>query len=292
MRARSTSGTTVSSKPTMPGRLGSPRPRRASRLARISALTGRKVAPLARSAPRVVGRGAGGLRGDVRHLSHGTTRSHAHPVTGLAAPGLPGSAPWPARRALARSVSGADVEAAAALLDGRRPADTRWSTPAGWPSGSAARCGSSARTCSAPARSRSAAPTPGSPGSTDEERARGVVAASAGNHAQGVALAASCSAPGRRSSCRRARRCPRWRPPGPTARRCGFAGRRWPRRCAPRPSTRSATGAIFIHPFDHPDVIAGQGTVGLEMLEQCPEVATVVVGAGGGGLGRRASRPR
>ncbi len=44
------------------------------------------------------------------------------------------------------------------------------------------------------------------------------------------------------------------------------------------------TGAVFIHPFDHPDVIAGQGTVGLEILEQCPEVRTVVVGIGGGGL--------
>ncbi len=44
------------------------------------------------------------------------------------------------------------------------------------------------------------------------------------------------------------------------------------------------TGAVFIHPFDHPDVIAGQGTVGLEILEQCPEVRTIVVGVGGGGL--------
>ena len=41
---------------------------------------------------------------------------------------------------------------------------------------------------------------------------------------------------------------------------------------------------MFIHPFDHPDVIAGQGTVGLEILEQCPEVGTIVVGVGGGGL--------
>jgi threonine dehydratase len=45
-----------------------------------------------------------------------------------------------------------------------------------------------------------------------------------------------------------------------------------------------ATGSVFIHPFDHPDVIAGQGTVGLEVLDQCPDVATVVVCAGGGGL--------
>lgn len=44
------------------------------------------------------------------------------------------------------------------------------------------------------------------------------------------------------------------------------------------------TGAVFIHPFDHPDIIAGQGTVGLEILEQCPEVRTIVVGVGGGGL--------
>ncbi len=44
------------------------------------------------------------------------------------------------------------------------------------------------------------------------------------------------------------------------------------------------TGAVFIHPFDHPDIVAGQGTVGLEILEQCPEVRTLVVGVGGGGL--------
>lgn len=44
------------------------------------------------------------------------------------------------------------------------------------------------------------------------------------------------------------------------------------------------TGAVFIHPFDHRDIIAGQGTVGLEILEQCPEVRTILVGIGGGGL--------
>jgi threonine dehydratase len=44
------------------------------------------------------------------------------------------------------------------------------------------------------------------------------------------------------------------------------------------------TGAVFIHPFDHPDVIAGQGTLGLELLEQCPQARTVVVPVGGGGL--------
>jgi threonine dehydratase len=44
------------------------------------------------------------------------------------------------------------------------------------------------------------------------------------------------------------------------------------------------TGAILIHPFDHPDVVAGQGTVGLEILEQYPQVRTIVVPTGGGGL--------
>jgi threonine dehydratase len=44
------------------------------------------------------------------------------------------------------------------------------------------------------------------------------------------------------------------------------------------------TGAVLVHPFDHVDVIAGQGTVGLEIVEQCPDVATVLVPTGGGGL--------
>lgn len=44
------------------------------------------------------------------------------------------------------------------------------------------------------------------------------------------------------------------------------------------------TGAVLIHPFDHRDVVAGQATVGLEILEQLPEVGTIVVPAGGGGL--------
>jgi threonine dehydratase len=43
-------------------------------------------------------------------------------------------------------------------------------------------------------------------------------------------------------------------------------------------------GGVFVHPFDHPDVIAGQGTVGLELLDQLPEVGTVLVPVGGGGL--------
>ena len=48
-------------------------------------------------------------------------------------------------------------------------------------------------------------------------------------------------------------------------------------------SSRPATGAILIHPFDHPDIVAGQGTCGLEILEQCPEVRTVVSARAGVG---------
>jgi len=44
------------------------------------------------------------------------------------------------------------------------------------------------------------------------------------------------------------------------------------------------TGAVFIHPYDHRDIVAGQGTLGLEVIEQCPQVRTIVVPVGGGGL--------
>ena len=44
------------------------------------------------------------------------------------------------------------------------------------------------------------------------------------------------------------------------------------------------TGAVLIHPFDHTDIVAGQGTCGLEIVEQVPDVKTVVVPTGGGGL--------
>jgi threonine dehydratase len=44
------------------------------------------------------------------------------------------------------------------------------------------------------------------------------------------------------------------------------------------------TGAVLIHPFDHPDIVTGQGTCGLEIVEQCPDVRTVLVPCGGGGF--------
>ncbi len=78
----------------------------------------------------------------------------------------------------------------------------------------------------------------------------------------------------------------------PRLRRRGAAARPGGRRDAGRRAgVRRADGRGVHPPFDHPDVIAGQGTVGLEILEQCPEVRTVVVGIGGEGW-RPGSRSR
>ncbi|MFD3355067.1 threonine ammonia-lyase [Streptomyces fradiae] len=117
-----------------------------------------------------------------------------------------------------------------------------------------------------------------------EERAAGVVAASAGNHAQGVALASSLL--GVRSTVFMPVGAPL--PKVAATREYGaevrLRGHVVDESLAAAQDYARDTGAVFIHPFDHPDVIAGQGTVGLEILEQCPEVRTVVVGMGGGGL--------
>jgi threonine dehydratase len=119
---------------------------------------------------------------------------------------------------------------------------------------------------------------------TDAERARGVVAASAGNHAQGVALAARLL--GTTATVFMPETAPL---PKVAATRAYGAEVRLLGQSLSEPLVAAAeyaesTGSVFIHPFEHPDVIAGQGTVGLEILDQCPDVATVVVCTGGGGL--------
>ncbi|MFF5422422.1 threonine ammonia-lyase, partial [Streptomyces misionensis] len=116
------------------------------------------------------------------------------------------------------------------------------------------------------------------------ERASGVVAASAGNHAQGVALASSLL--GVRSTVFMPVGAPL--PKVAATRQYGarvrLHGHVVDETLAAAQEYARESGAVFIHPFDHPDIIAGQGTVGLEILEQCPEVRTIVVGVGGGGL--------
>ncbi|MBT2510293.1 threonine ammonia-lyase [Streptomyces sp. ISL-98] len=121
-------------------------------------------------------------------------------------------------------------------------------------------------------------------GLSPEQRAAGVVAASAGNHAQGVALASTLL--GVRSTVFMPVGAPL--PKVAATREYGAEVRMYGQvvdeTLAAAQRYADDTGAVFIHPFDHPDIIAGQGTVGLEILEQCPEVQTILVGVGGGGL--------
>ncbi|WP_448625416.1 threonine ammonia-lyase [Geodermatophilus sp. URMC 64] len=180
-------------------------------------------------------------------------------------------------------VSGADVEAAAALLEGvvRR-------TPLEHSRGLAERvggpvwlkCENLQRTGSFKIRgayTRIAR-------LTADERARGVVAASAGNHAQGVALAAQLLGARATVFMPETAPLPKLAATKSYGAEIHLLGQTLAEPLVAAAEFAERTGAVFIHPFEHPDVIAGQGTVGLEIVEQCPEVATVVVGAGGGGV--------
>lgn len=119
---------------------------------------------------------------------------------------------------------------------------------------------------------------------TEEERARGVVAASAGNHAQGVALAAQ------KLGIRATIFMPLGVPVPKLLATRGYgadvvlegATVETPLRLAAEFAER--TGAVLIHPFDHPDVITGQGTLGLELVDQVPDIETLLIPIGGGGL--------
>ena len=119
---------------------------------------------------------------------------------------------------------------------------------------------------------------------SDSERARGVVAASAGNHAQGVALAASML--GTSATVMMPERAPL---PKVQATR-GYGARVVLHGASVEDAMAEAldfaerTGAVYIHPYDHPDVVAGQGTVGFEIIEQYPQAATILIPVGGGGL--------
>jgi threonine dehydratase len=119
---------------------------------------------------------------------------------------------------------------------------------------------------------------------SDAERARGVVAASAGNHAQGVAFAAGLL--GATATVVMPERAPL--PKVEATRAYGASvilhGTSVEDALDEALRFSERTGAVFIHPFDHPDIVAGQGTLGFEVIEQCPGVRTVLVPVGGGGL--------
>ncbi len=119
---------------------------------------------------------------------------------------------------------------------------------------------------------------------SDAERAAGVVAASAGNHAQGVALSAQLL--GIRATV--------FMPEGAPIPKINatvgygadvrFHGQYLDQAIVAARAFAEETGAVFISPFDHEDIVAGQGTCGLEILEQVPEARTILVPTGGGGL--------
>jgi threonine dehydratase len=119
---------------------------------------------------------------------------------------------------------------------------------------------------------------------SDAERARGVVAASAGNHAQGVALAASLLGTSATVFMPHGAPLPKVEATRNYGAQVEFCGHTVDEALDEAARFADRTGAVLIHPFDHPDIVAGQATVGLEILERCPDVRTIVVSAGGGGL--------
>ncbi|PZS32592.1 MAG: threonine ammonia-lyase [Pseudonocardiales bacterium] len=119
---------------------------------------------------------------------------------------------------------------------------------------------------------------------TAAERAGGVVAASAGNHAQGVALAADLLGAAATVFMPTSAPLPKVEATRAYGATVHLFGDTVDEALVAAHEFGERTGAVLIHPFDHPDVIAGQGTVGLEIVEQCPEVRTIVVATGGGGL--------
>jgi len=119
---------------------------------------------------------------------------------------------------------------------------------------------------------------------SDAERSRGVIAASAGNHAQGVAFHAT------KLGIRSQIVMPQATPLVKVVSTRGFGaevilhGANYDEACEEALLRCADQGLTFIHPFDDPVVIAGQGTIGLELLEQVPDLEAVVVPIGGGGL--------
>lgn len=117
-----------------------------------------------------------------------------------------------------------------------------------------------------------------------EERSRGVIAASAGNHAQGVAFHST------KLGIRSQIVMPQATPLVKVVSTRGFGaevilhGANYDEACEEAMARCTRQGLTFIHPFDDPVVIAGQGTIGLELLEQVPDLEAVVVPIGGGGL--------
>jgi threonine dehydratase len=121
---------------------------------------------------------------------------------------------------------------------------------------------------------------------TEEQSARGIVAASAGNHALGVAFAAQALGGRVRATVF----VPETAPRAKVEKLRAFPvevreqGATYDDAYAAARAVCARTGALYVHAFDDPATAAGQGTIGLELLAQCPDVGTIVVPIGGGGL--------
>ena len=119
---------------------------------------------------------------------------------------------------------------------------------------------------------------------SDEERARGVVAASAGNHSQGVARAAQALGIKATIFMPVGVALPKLQATQDYGAEVVLAGNIFNEALKAAKDFVAETGAVFIPPFDHPKVVTGQGTLGLDILDQVPDVDTVIVPIGGGGL--------
>jgi threonine dehydratase len=119
---------------------------------------------------------------------------------------------------------------------------------------------------------------------TADERKKGVVAASAGNHAQGVALAAKRLGIKATIFMPVGASLPKFQATQNYGAEVVLEGAVFGETLKAAKEYSAAKGAIFIPPFDHIDVVTGQGTVGLEILDQVPDVTTILVAIGGGGL--------
>ncbi|MGL5099514.1 MAG: threonine ammonia-lyase, partial [Fusobacteriaceae bacterium] len=119
---------------------------------------------------------------------------------------------------------------------------------------------------------------------TEEEKAQGVIAASAGNHAQGVALGA------RSNGIKATIAMPATAPMAKVSATRGYgaevvlSGAVYDDAYAKAVEIQKETGATFLHPFDDAFVISGQGTIGLEIIEDLADVDVIVTPIGGGGI--------
>jgi threonine dehydratase len=119
---------------------------------------------------------------------------------------------------------------------------------------------------------------------TPQERECGVVAASAGNHAQGVALAARELGISATVFMPSGAALPKVAATKEYGAEVVLSGDIVDDALAAAQEYADRTGAVFIHPFDHRDIVLGQASVGLEILRQVPDVRTILVPTGGGGL--------